>query len=258
MDLIIPTYGRAREQKTLAQLTATGLTIHLVVQARESLEYVKYASPQVQLHTLPDHIRTIAPTRQWILENVGLAPTICMLDDDLVFFKRRTDDPTKLRDIYHEELKQAFEEMEDALNFYAHVGFTAREGANRDTTQYRDNTRIMRVLGYHRALLLEEGIRFDTVEVMEDFHVALQLLRRGLANRVLNLYAHNQGGSGSSGGCSHFRTPELHAANARKLAALHPKFVKVVEKTTKGAWGGGTRTDVLIQWKRAYDSYRPS
>jgi len=35
------------------------------------------------------------------------------------------------------------------------------------------------------------------------------------------------------------------------LAELHPGLVKVVTKETKGAWGGGTRTDVVVQWKKA-------
>jgi hypothetical protein len=176
-----------------------------------------------------------------------------MLDDDLVFFKRRIDDPTKLRDIENAELIEMFHLIEKTIMWtHAHVGIAAREGANRNTDEFMDNTRIMRVLGYDREVLLRLGIRFDEMEVMEDFHVALSLLERGYANRVLNTYANNQGGSGSSGGCSHFRTMDLHAANAEKLAALHPQFVTVVEKTTKGSFGGGTRKDVRIQWKEAY------
>ena len=94
-------------------------------------------------------------------------------------------------------------------------------------------------------------ITFGRLEVMEDFDVALRLLRAGHDNVILNNWANNQAGSGKEGGCSHFRTPELHAACASKLASLHPGFVKVVQKTTKGAWGGGTRTDVNIAWKKA-------
>jgi hypothetical protein len=35
------------------------------------------------------------------------------------------------------------------------------------------------------------------------------------------------------------------------FGTLHPNIVSVVEKTTKTAWGGGTRMDVIIQWKKA-------
>ena len=71
-------------------------------------------------------------------------------------------------------------------------------------------------------------------------------------NVCLNEWVHNQGGSGSAGGCSTYRTPEIQAEAAHKLHEHHRPFVKVVKKTTKTAWGGGERTDVIVQWKKAY------
>jgi hypothetical protein len=249
MQIFIPTYGRAGNQPTLHALRAAGLNPTLVVQEREKDQHAHY--PRV--HVLPNYTRTIAPTRQYILDQLVEDDTFCMVDDDLVFFHRRKDDPTKLRDITPDELRDAFDALAWTLgSTYAHVGFAAREGANRCTEPAIHDTRIMRVLGYDATVLREHKIRFDDMEVMEDFHVALQLLERGYHNAILNKYAHNQAGSGAAGGCSHFRTPELHAANAEKLAKLHPRYVKVVEKTTKGAWGGGTRKDVVVQWKKAY------
>lgn len=257
LDVIIPTYGRAEGQPTLNALWDAGIPVTLVVQAREERLYDFHANKKdVDLYVLPPHITTIAPTRQHILEHVGKFNAFVMVDDDLTFYHRREDDLEKLRDITPNELRQAFVRMAEVLNAgrYAHVGFAAREGANRNTAIGVENTRIMRVLGYRRDVLNEEVIRFDEMEVMEDFHVALQLLKAGYPNLVLNWYAHNQAGSGAEGGCSHFRTPELHAANAERLAEFHAPFVRVVEKTTKGAWGGGTRKDVQIQWKKAFGS----
>jgi hypothetical protein len=195
----------------------------------------------------------IADKRQWIMENVGKSDAICMLDDDLTFFKRRTDDPTKLEDITPAELSAAFKKMEALLlDAFPHVGFAAREGANRVIAPFTYNTRIMRVLGYNRRVLKKEGILFGRMKVMEDFDVALSLLTKGYENAIINTVAHNQKGSGAVGGCSVWRTPQVQAQAALKLAELYPGIVKVVEKTTKTAWGGGTRTDVTIQWKAAY------
>lgn len=249
MQIFIPTYGRSTKQTTYHRLTAAGLDPILVVQLRELDKYKDI--PMSNIRVLPKYITTIAPTRQYILDELVRRENFVMVDDDLVFFKRRDDDPTKLRDITDSELFDAFEEMDDVLTLTPHAGFAAREGANRNTEAYVYNTRIMRVLGYNAGTVKDVGIRFDAMEVMEDFHVALTLLEAGMQNVVMNHYAHNQAGSGAEGGCSHFRTPELHAANAEKLAQLHPRYVKVVEKTTKGAWGGGTRKDVNIQWKKA-------
>jgi hypothetical protein len=257
VDLIIPTYGRASSQPTLAQLVSAGLHVTLVVQEREALSYGGFKSDQVDVYVLPDSIRTIAPTRQHILHHVGRSPAFCMIDDDLWFYKRRDDDRTKLREIAAMELDKAFAVMNDVIitGHTAHVGFASREGANRNTATMAFNTRIMRVLGYDRQKVQMLDAKFSDMEVMEDFHIALSLLECGEQNVILNDYAHNQAsGSGAHGGCSHFRTPELHAANAHRLAELHPGYVKVVKKATKGAWGGGERTDVNVQWKKAYAS----
>lgn len=254
MDIVIPSRGRPHSQESLKQLRAAGLYVTVVVPMAELESYLHHAQdPWVRVCSLPEHIQGIAHKRQWMLENIGVDDAFIMVDDDLTFFKRRTDDPTKLADITPEELYRAFLLMEVTLKTHAHVGFAAREGANRNTESHIYNTRIMRVLGYNRAVLKQHNITFGRVPVMEDFDVALQLLRAGLPNVILNQYAHNQKGSGAVGGCSVWRTPQVHAAAAQELAKLHPKYVKVVEKTTKTAWGGGTRTDVTIQWKRAYN-----
>lgn len=251
MDIIIPTYGRVNAQETLRQLLSAGLLVHLVVQDREK-ELYKGLDRNVQLWVLPEAITTISHTRQWILERVGSDNNMVMMDDDLTFFKRRTDDRTKFEDCTPEDIQEMLEEIDDALDDYAHVGIAAREGGNRNTEGFVRNTRIMRVLGYRRDVLLKERVRFDAMEVMEDFHVALTLLELGYANVICNNWCQNQAGSGKSGGCSHFRTPELHAFNAHQLATVHEPFVKVVTKLTKEAWGGGARTDVQISWKKAY------
>lgn len=251
MDLFIPTAGRWDQQPTLIALRESGFSPILVVQDDQQDLYARWDS---QMISLPPWIKTIAPTRQWILDRLA-SEKFCMLDDDLVFYRRRTDDPTKLTDALPDDLERAFDQMDKALSdSHPHVGFAAREGANRNTHTLVENTRIMRVLGYNRDVLHDEGIRFDRMQVMEDFDVALQLLEKGYPNLVLNAYAHNQAGSGRAGGCAAFRTPSMQAVNANELARLHPGVVRVVQKTTKSAWGGGTRTDVNIQWKKAYEN----
>lgn len=254
VDIIIPTLGRVNRQETAKHLTRAGLPFTLVVQRHEAHLYPSRSNSVngYTLRILPDHIRTIAPTRDWIIENVGASRNIVMVDDDLKFFVRRTDDRTKLRDMEPNELVNMFAAIDFQLAICAHVGIAAREGANRNTGKFLSNTRIMRVLGYDRRILAEEGLKFSSMGVMEDFHIALSLLEKGYPNVVLNDYANNQFGSDTSGGCSGVRTADYQRQAAEGLAALHPQFVTVVQKTTKSAWGGGTRTDVRIQWKEAY------
>jgi hypothetical protein len=255
MDIVIPTRGRYKQQETLKHLLDAGLYVTLVVPKDEY--YAGLYSFYEELHQVTvvpyPGLEGIAYKRQWIMETVGKQDAICMLDDDLTFFKRRTDAPDKLEDITPVELRAAFNKMECLLlDAFPHVGFAAREGANRVIASFIYNTRIMRVLGYNRRVLKKEGIAFGRIKVMEDFDVALSLLTKGYENVIINTVAHNQKGSGAVGGCSAWRTPQVQAQAALRLSELYPGIVKVVEKTTKTAWGGGTRTDVTIQWKKAY------
>jgi hypothetical protein len=249
MHILIPTYGRAKRQITWQSLKGAdpmwGGQLKLVVQKREAHMYHEY--PCI---VLDDHVRTLPDTRQWILENTDFPRTI-QLDDDLVFSKRRLDDRTKFEPCTAAEIYGALEVMDSALKLYAHVGMSHREGANRVISDWIENSRMMRVLGYDMDLLRREGIRHNRLVDVEDFDVNLQLLTKGYENRIYNLFVHNQGGSATDGGCSDYRTLETHDRDVRKLAELHPGLVRVVQKETKGSWGGGIRTDCVISWKAA-------
>lgn len=252
MDIVIPTCGRAGNQPTHDQLEAARIKHWLVVQEHEASAYRQYVSNTCILVVLPPTIRTIAPTRDFIVHHVGGSGKLVMLDDDLTFFARREDEPDKFRDLERFELRNLFDCVEESLGTHAHVGIANREGGNRQTDRLIYNTRILRLLGYRRDVLLKHQINFSAVQLMEDFHVALMLLRLGYPNIIENGYCHNQAGSGAAGGCSHFRTPELHAEMARYLTDLHAPFVRLVTKETKTSFGGGERLDVNIQWKQAY------
>lgn len=255
VDIVIPTCGRWAIQPTCQQLVAAGLHVTLVVQHAQAAEYARWATlGTVDIYTLPPGIDRISPTRQHILENVGNDRLLYMVDDDLRFFKRRDDQRDKLREITPGELQAAFLEMGDWLaSGFKHAGFAAREGANRNTQEFMYHTRMMRVLGYDRNWLVQNQLRFDRTPFMQDFDMHLQILRAGGDSILLNNYAHNQGSSNAPGGCSTTRTMEKLAEAAQTLQSLHPEFVRLSERETKTAWGGGTRTDVTVSWKKAYE-----
>lgn len=250
MQFLVPTYGRASQsaQSTLAFLRSLGIEPTLVVQDREKHKYNWHSGP---LAVLPPEITTIAPTRDHIIQALAVEEKVIMLDDDLVFFRRRDDDRTKFESGTKEDFLAMFEVVSDLLDKFPHVGIASREGGNRNTDNFMFNTRIMRVLAYRADIMKNEGITYAPMALMSDFHVNLQFLRKGYDTVVVNNWCQNHGGSDTAGGCSHFRTKELLEENAHLLKSLHPEYVKVVKKETKGAWGGGARTDVTIQWKKA-------
>ena len=253
MDVIVHTYGRPQQsrQHTIRALMADGVLPILVVQAREQDQYAWYTGP---VHVLPDHIRTLTPTRDYLIHQTGIwhKDNVVFLDDDLHFFVRREDDLTKFRAPQPGELQRMLTSIDHYLDRFPHVGIAPREGGNRNTESTLRNTRIMRVLGYRRSYLRQHNITFKPMIVMEDFHVNLQVLKSGADTLLLNMWCSNQAeGSDAPGGCSSYRNAEVQTASAYLLAELHAPYVRVVEKATKTAWGGGTRTDVVIAWKKA-------
>ncbi len=250
MDLYIHSAGRVTQQPTYTALKRASLEPILVVQKAEAKAY-RAAWPDATLLTLPAGVTTLSPTRQWLL-NQSRKGKFVLLDDDLRFFARRVDDRSKFLPVSPKQLRRMFADIEAALDSYAHVGICAREGGN---NMQEDNVagRMMRVLAYNGPRI-PKNARFDRLPTKQDFDMTLQLLRAGLPNLVLHEFCHDQNGSQATGGCSVYRDEEMMVESAHALARLHPEFVKVVEKKTKGAWGGGTRVDVRISWKKALEA----
>lgn len=265
MPILIPTSGRPKKQYTLSFIRHLAPRVHLVVQAAQESMY-RLAHPDVPILVLPDHIRMISPTRQWIMEwaRDNGHKYVCMADDDLRLFKRRapTGDNSgafSLLNATQEEITEMFDAIEDGLHRrgYAHVGISAREGNNHIERDEIEVGRMMRVLSYNVGVFFETGTRFDRIDTKQDFDVTLQLLRKGYPNLVFYTYGQGQAtGSGAAGGCSVFRDHDMMSRCAEELAALHPGFIRIDDKETKTAFGGGVRKDVTVYWKKAYDSSR--
>ena len=249
----ITTLGRVRDQPTFCALPPDVLRrTKLVVQHHERELYSHYGVPVV---VLPPAIKRLSPTREWLAHHTD-EEKMFLLDDDMTFYRRKSSTDWHLVKSTPADMSRMFGTLEEWLGTFAHVAVSPREGNNRVEAAISYCTRAMRLVGYRTGpyAALEPLSR---LHAMSDFDATLQLLRRGYANKVSYHYAQNHGSSNAPGGCSVYRTKDLLAESARKLAALHPEFVRLVEKETKGSWGGGTRIDVQVQWKKAYQSGLP-
>lgn len=187
------------------------------------------------------------------------AEKFCMLDDDVDFLIRRDVDTWRLREALGHEANDMFRNLSNWLGRgYAQAAISPREGNNRfgegsPDELFAECTRAMRITAYRTRDFL--SVEHDRVPVMEDFDVLLQLLRSGRKNVVLAYWANGQAMTNAPGGCSIWRTRELHNEAAERLAELHPQFVRLREKQNKtDAEGLGTRKEVTVQWKRAFQS----
>jgi hypothetical protein len=251
MQIFIPSLGRADQaHHTFDQLPpAARKRARLVVAKADAKAYTeRFGADAVYVTSA----KGIGKVRQHIID-ISEGPVL-MLDDDLSFFVRRADDPRLLAKATPADVTQMLRAMETTLKKCVHASIAVREGANRnpdDEVIY--NIRCLRALGYDASVLKSEGIRFDRLPVMEDFDVALQLLRRGYESHTLNRWCQDQGRSNAPGGCSTYRSLEVQAQGAEGLARLHPGVVTVVTKNAKSKDAWAERRDVRVQWKKAYE-----
>ena len=265
MKIYIPTRGRTDRQSTWDELPVSLKENTVLVCPAEEME----AHTKLGRNVLPCPVEGIIRKRQWILDNCQ-ERFMAMLDDDLIFLRRKSPAAWNLRRCEPDDVLDLFAWAQSLGEDYAQVGVSPRQGNNRF---YPDdvvlNNRVTNFHVYDVPMIKSLGIRFqdpffpDTF-TMEDFAVSLSLLEAGYPNAIITDFAWDQFGSNTSGGCSLYRTRDTQAESAHLLALRHPGFVRVTEKETKGGWSGvangdgaalhgGIRTDVVISWKKAYE-----
>ena len=179
-----------------------------------------------------------------------------MCDDDVMLYIRKSATAFNLRYPCASECEYLISRIEDFLNEYPMVGVSSREGNNRagigPFPMIQECTRSMRMYAFRTDDYL--SIKPNRMSEMADFDTTLQFLRKGQKNAVMFYWAQGQPGSQHPGGCSAYRTSATHHIACLKLLEYHPDFVSIRQKQNKGDQHGfGTRTEVTVQWKKAYD-----
>lgn len=248
MKILVPTLSRAGKVRVFRDIPQATL----LVNPDQADEYGA-AYPDKHILVLPEDCKGIAKVREWCVRT--LSGKILMLDDDLWFYTRRTDDEGKLLNAKPVEIQEMLAFVEQTLDTYAHVGIAAREGFNRfkGKGDILENQRYIRAIGVNCDMIPAQ-VNYTRVQVMEDFDVALQLLELGLPSAIITPWAQGQVQTQMAGGCSEYRTHENHERAAHKLAELHPGFVRLRQKVNKSGGEFGTRTEVTIYWKKAFAS----
>ena len=207
---------------------------------------------------LPDRVRDIGATRQYILDYASRngQDKIMQLDDDLTIGVLKEPDKYNLRDALHMDMVHILRRMDGLLDFYPHVGACARNEAhlNYDSpTGVRECTRAIRYHGFNVPWMMKLGININRVPTIEDYDFILQILEKGVANAIDCQVFVGDKGSNLPGGCADIRAESEDGKWARLLQKHHPDYVKLVTKETKMPGGKlWTRTDVRVSWKKAY------
>jgi hypothetical protein len=263
LRIVIPTHNRVGRQTTLSTLPSALRAATLLVASTESeAELLRKQHKQVKVAP----VKTIAEKRQWIIENVK--GTLIMLDDDMQPFARSPAHQRKYVSgrwkptagftqgmakhfVSDASMEEVFSYLEKQLKTHAHAGISSRLGNDTEELERKlGPQRMMHAIGYDTAVLRKLKIRFDAVKLREDFHVTLELLKRGLPSTVVFDHCYSPGPYGSEGGCRAERTIAASDSEAVKLAVLHAPFIRVVEKQYKET----PRKEVVVYWKKCYES----
>lgn len=256
IEIYIPSIGRSYECTTPGELSMEARKVSTIITKPEEVERYAQRSGQMGIKVIAQEssCTNIGHVRKWMIDNCK-TKYLMMLDDDLRFYYR-----PKPGDWHLKYLKNT-DQFDEMISFLmervrkeniAHASIAFREGSNNQLEDWAYNTRYSRLFVYDVTQM--KDIILGRMQVMEDFDIALQLIRKGRPSLVCYKYAQGQKSSGAKGGCSTYRSLEVQREAALELARLHAPFVKAVEKTTKTAWGGATRTDVLVHWKKAFES----
>lgn len=250
MKIMIPTYKRVDNQITLKSIPKDLLKLtYLVCYEEEELHLKKY---NINLIVLPQGIRGIGAKRQYIVDNYP-QEHILFIDDDLSFLKRKNGE-TKLEKIKDNQFKELYDWILMCLEKgFGIVGCSAQGGNNRFPNKFTYFGRIWAIYGINTKILNKHNIRYDQIEVMEDFYVVLDLLRWGYRSIINTEFAHGQKASNQAGGCSETRTYEIQKQSALLLSLKHEPFVNVVKKKSKNWVNMEERYDVKIYWKKAFE-----
>lgn len=254
MNVYVPSRSRTERSLTLEALSfgkVPGARVWLAVPAGQAGAYGPLAARHgVQI--LPCPKLGIAATRHAI----GLHAAKCgdakfvMFDDDLRWFRRKSFEDKTLYRLTEGQMLTMLNITERGLNHYAHLAISPRQNNNQLPMPYVENRRPIRALGYQTAVFLKA--KHGRVAIMEDFDVTLQLMRLGYKNCLITKYSQDQRQTQNPGGCSDYRTHELHQQNVRKLADLHKGFITLKEKNNITGGEFGKRMEALIYWKRAW------
>jgi hypothetical protein len=260
--IYIPTLNRVNTVfttgNTVRSLALVKDRLVLVCVEEEEFDYIEALPPELEgVEILPCPVRGITHTREWIgkIASQRGETQVIVADDDLEFYTRKSPEAWNLRGSEDEDIEDMLHQIDVQLETHAAVGVFTREGFNHsgDTAERGSTAHNMRILRL-TAFNIEDynECKQGRVDFMEDFDILLQLLQKGRPNAVLTYYAQGQKQTQLPGGCSEYRDHQTHEKAAKGLAELHPEFVRLRQKQNKSGGEFGTRTEVTIQWKKAY------
>jgi len=247
--IYIPTLGRVNNQRTYESLPDfVAMMTYLVIQPQE-LTDIKKNYPNANLVVLPEEVKGIAKTREYIV-GLGNDTLYGMLDDDLEFARRNVDRTTNKKtgdkaqtDMTEQDWKDWFDKVENWLNNdYGACGmrFHAFPPNEKEDIEFQKISQVYFINGNKFS---PNEIKWD-IQFSEDIYFILQLLELGNKTIVSDKYLYRHpDGHFSEGGCSdEGRNEENDYKTLLEVSKRYPQLFNI--DTINGKY--------QVNWKKAY------
>lgn len=258
IEIAIP--SRARPSRMWEGPLANQLSkqkINLFVREEEVSAYrdkiPEYRKHITNIISVPNDFH-LCEKRQRIVETCNSSHLI-MIDDDVVFAKKKENDITKLQECTPEDISvmlALFEKVCTEERPMVHA--VQRVFSNYRKYKYEKNVRGIRAVTWNVEAFKKLGIDYRYMyrkygsEYKEDLDVQLQLISKGIPSIGVASFTVADRGYNRSGGVSLFRTADTFNKSAISLKKEYPDFVTLVEKSTGGY--KEKRLDCKIAWKK--------
>ena len=247
IQIIIPSYKRSNKVDALKCIPYDYIP-DIIVREEEYDEYAKNYSDVANIVPISG-VSGIADTRKFITEKYA-GQRILMLDDDTVIYASEVQGafrrPTKMvtRDEFYDCLK-FIETAMDAGYVHGHLRYPVFP-VNAGRGLFAENSYGFTNTFYNLEVLTADAIGYGTIELMEDTHAYLKLIKAGHPHCAVFKYLVKSGKGQAPGGCSEIRNTDNHNACLEAIAAEFPEHAKIFERDTTLKLGEGKTKSIRI------------
>ena len=224
MIIAIPSKGRAGETKTDKILRSGILYV-------PNSEVNQYKACSKNVIGIPDEVKGITKTRNWILKNCG-ETRVVFIDDDVKAqgWKKLYVNNAKDKPLSENQWLREFEKLFDTteqLNYK--IWGVATDGALRSVYPYKPFLFRSYVTASCMGIINDGSYYFDEdFPVKEDYEICLRHIKeRGGILCCRYIYWANSHWV-NDGGCKSYRTQKMEAECIKKLVEKYPNYIRQI------------------------------
>lgn len=239
MLFAIPSKGRAGKVKTSDILPSAVLFV-----PKREQGYYKLSNPKQRIIAVPDDVKGITKTRNWILENTDDA-RIIMVDDDVKmqgWVKLWKEKSTHKKMTEADWVQTSCSLFDVAEDLGWKLWGVATQSAPRSVYPYKPFLTRSYITASFMGIVNDGTYRFDeSFPVKEDYEIGLRHAKEfGGIVAARHCYWENSHWT-DEGGCADYRTGRMELDCIKRLIQMYPQQIRRVNR-------GGSGYSIELEW----------